>query len=754
MRLITLKTAECEGVEAEGGHFASVVAARVLSVDSMGDSQNRKAVIDAGPLGRRTVVCGAKNCRPGIVTAYVPSGTTLGGRLIEKRTIDGVESDGMLASAAELGVNKDHEGIVELNVTPGEPLPKLRPDHIIEVDNKSLTHRPDLWGHHGMAREVAAITGKQLLEPANTALVPSGDCPFQIAIADYGLCPRYSALVFDNVKVQPSPLWLQYRLTAIGLNPINNIVDVTNFIMSELAQPTHAFDADKLRGNTIFVRNAVQDEPLRALNGESYMLNTSDLVIADSGGAIALAGVIGGADSAISESTTRIVLESACFHPGSVRRTSARHKLRTDASMRFEKSQDPVNTVRGLARAVALLAEVCPGIRIVGGLGDACAPMKPAPVIEMSLEWLERKLGRSIDAVEVKTILERLMFGVTQPSDGTFSVTVPSWRATKDVSIKDDLVEEIGRMVGYATIPPVAPVVPTEPPPDHPRRRFHRVVRSAMAAQGFNEVYNYSFLSEEDVRRFGLDPAAHLRVENPISVEQALMRMSLAPGIWKNIEENKKHFENFRVFEIGNEIHKREGELPDEIPHLAAAIYQRTRETGPIYELKRVAECLLPGCELRPIAAVSYEHPMRAAEVLWRGTAVGRLFEFHPKYVEERAVVLDIDLAAMEKLAVDAKKYRPVRKYPESAFDLSVIATKRTLAGDLEKQIRSFAGTQLEALEFLRVYEGAPLPDGMKSVSFRLVVAAQDRTLSSEEVGAIRDGVIQGMRASGFEMRV
>ncbi len=367
-RLITMRTAECEGIEDTGQLLAGACVARVTAVEPIDNSHNVKAVVETGTYGNKLVVCGAPNCGAGMFTAYVPLG---------KKTITGVESDGMLASGAELGVNRDAAGILELGGPVGAPIPGCVPDAIIEIDNKSITHRPDLWGHFGMAREVAAILGRSLRDPVQAALLPSGAPAIYVAIKELDLCPRYSALVFENVTVKPSPLWLQYRLTAIGLNPINNVVDMTNFIMAELAQPMHAFDRRLLRGDTIFVRRAEEREPFRALNHEEYTLAPSHLVIADAGGAVALAGVIGGLDSAISESTTSIVLESACFNASSVRRTSASLKLRTDASMRFEKSQDPANTVRGLARAVALLRQISPGIRLVGGLADQSKPIAP-----------------------------------------------------------------------------------------------------------------------------------------------------------------------------------------------------------------------------------------------------------------------------------------------------------------------------------------------------------------------------------------
>jgi phenylalanyl-tRNA synthetase beta chain len=696
-------------------------------------------VVDAGALGIRTVVCGAPNCRPGLLTAYVP---------LAPKTVDGVESDGMLASAAELGINRDHSGIVEL-----DSLDCLVPDSIIEIDNKSITHRPDLWGHHGMAREVAAILGLELRDPASLELLPQGPAAVKIQIEDLELCPRYSALVFENVTVQPSPLWLQYRLTAIGLNPINNIVDMTNFIMAELAQPMHAFDADLLHGDTIFIRPAKPGEPFRALNDEAYTLDQTNLVIADAAGAIALAGVIGGGDSAIGARTTRVVLESANFQASSIRKTSSAVKLRTDASIRFEKAQDPVNTVRGLARAVELLQEISPGIRLVGGLADQMRPMSAPPAIVLSLAWLERKLGRAIAPAEVRRILESLAFGVSEPEPGVFSVTVPSWRATKDVAIKDDLVEEVGRMVGYGSITPQAPLVPAAVPPGNPVRRFQHDVRNLFVDNGFTEVYNYSFLSEESVRAFGFDPAALIRVTNPIASNQELLRASLLPGIWKNITGNAKHRESFRLFEIGLEIHRMEEGLPEEIPHLVAALYDR--QDGGIFELKRVAECLLPGALTVPGEARGYEHPARAAQIEWKGALVGRLFELHPKLVENgRAAILDLDLRLVESLSGERTKYTPIRRYPSSAFDLSVIAPLRELAGKLEAAIAGFAGPLLECIQFVRQYAGPPLAEGMKSVSFRLTVGSPERTLSSDEIAAIRGAIIERMRDLGYELRV
>jgi phenylalanyl-tRNA synthetase beta chain len=407
-----------------------------------------------------------------------------------------------------------------------------------------------------------------------------------------------------------------------------------------------------------------------------------------------------------------------------------------------------VNTIRGLERAFALLQEVSPGIRLVGGLADNYRPPPAQAPVVLPLEWLDRKLGRAIPAQEVRRILESLEFRVEEIEPRVFSVFVPSWRATKDVAIKDDLVEEVGRMIGYDSIPPVAPLTPARVPPASPEREFHYSVRQMAAAQGFTEVHNYSFVSEETARMFSADLTAFVQVANPIASDQNLLRTSLLPGIWKNINDNARHFDQFRLFEIGRAIH------PDrEVPRFAAALYAKDDGASGLFELKRLAECLLPGVSIRPVDVTqTYEHPRRAADV-WHGeTKLGRLFEFHPRMIEGgRATVLDLDLSRVFEVQPEAARYRPLRRFPESAFDLSVLAGPRVLIADVQSALEKLAGDALLSIIFLREFA---LPDGERSLSYRLTVGASDRTLSAEEVGAVRSRIIDGMRAAGYELRL
>jgi len=420
--------------------------------------------------------------------------------------------------------------------------------------------------------------------------------------------------------------------------------------------------------------------------------------------------------------------------------------------MRFEKAQDPHNTVRGLARAIELLREICPTARLVGGVADQMRDIVPPPPIELPLDWLNRKLGRAVAAEEVRRILESLSFGVTQPRPGVFSVSVPSWRATKDISIKDDLVEEVGRMIGYGSITPQAPLLPAVVPPGNPTRRFHHEVRDIFVDNGYTEVYNYSFLSEEAVRAFGFDPTQHVRVANPIASDQALMRRSLLPGLWANVVENAKHHENFRLFEVGLEIVGQVADLPTETPHLVAAVYAREGDGSPaLFEIKRIADCVLPGVQTEPASARPFEHPARAANLIYNGQPVGRFFELHPSLLKTgRAAILDLDLALIEPLFARNIKYTPIRRFPSSAFDLSVVAPLRETAGKLRATI---GHPLIESVEYVRQYIGDPLPADRKSVTFRVTVSSPERTLSSDEITAARGAISEQFRVQGYEIR-
>jgi phenylalanyl-tRNA synthetase beta chain len=627
------------------------------------------------------------------------------------------------------------------------------PDSIIEIDNKSLTNRPDLWGHLGMAREVAAIAGLSVADPVEDLPEAASKGDLSITIEDAALCARFSGQRVENVRVGPSPLWMQYRLNSLGVNPINNLVDVTNYVLCELGQPMHAYDSDLL-GDTIIVRAAKKGESILALNGEKYSLSPDDIVIADGHKAVGIAGIIGGNDTAIRATTKRIVLEAASFPAAPVRKSSSRLKLRTDASMRFEKGQDPENTVRALARAVELLEQISSGGRAAPPI-DVYTRKSTPPKIQLDIDWAERKLGRKLSTDEVINIFKSLVFGVEQVDARKLLLTVPSWRATKDISIPEDLVEEIGRMVGYASIVPQAPAVLAAPTPRNLEHEQHRAIRAAMVGQGFTEVSNYSFISDADAAMFGYATEKLLQVANPIIAEQKYMRPSLLPGIRRNLADNSRYFSDFRLFEIGRAYSKAADGAPKERTHLMAAIFSREgRETSGanLLEMKRVAQYVAEGAKIVPAKAHGkIMHPERAAHVEVGVQRVGDLYELDPGLLDRgRAAILCLDLDALQSLPSQRQAYRPLRRFPTSSFDLSIVAPTHTLVADLENKLRQFAGESLVALQFLLIF---PLPPDKKSVSFRLTLGADNRTLNAEEVTHTRERIVSGLKTAGFELR-
>ncbi|HEY2168855.1 MAG TPA: phenylalanine--tRNA ligase subunit beta [Candidatus Angelobacter sp.] len=648
------------------------------------------------------------------------------------------------------------EGVHDPGAFPGASVAAVaraensEPDSIIEIDNKSLTNRPDLWGHLGMAREVAAIAGLSVADPVEDLPAATSKGDLSITIEDANLCARFSGQRVENVKVAPSPLWMQYRLNSLGVNPINNLVDVTNYVLCELGQPMHAYDAELL-GDAIVVRAARQGESILALNGEKYSLTPEDIVIADASKPVGIAGIIGGNDTAIRPTTKRIILEAASFPAAPVRKSSSRLKLRTDASMRFEKGQDPENTVRALARAVELLKQISPGSQAAPPI-DIYARKSTPPKIQLDIDWAERKLGRKLSTEEVINIFKSLVFGVEQLDARKLLITVPSWRATKDISIPEDLVEEIGRMVGYASIVPQAPAVLAAPTPRNLVHEQHRAVRAAMVGQGFTEVSNYSFISEADAALFPSWTGTLLQIANPIIAEQKYMRPSLLHGILRNLADNSRYFTDFRLFEIGRAYSKAADGSPEERTHLMAAIYGRETNGANLLEMKRVAQYVAPGARILPAKAHGKTmHPERAAHVQIGGERVGDLYELHPSLLDRgRAAILDIDLDALQALPSQRQAYRPLRRFPTSSFDLSVVASAHTLVADLESKLRQLGGNSLVSLQFLLIF---PLPPDKKSVSFRLTLGADDRTLTADEVTRTREKVVEGIKASGFELR-
>ncbi|NOZ01271.1 MAG: phenylalanine--tRNA ligase subunit beta, partial [Deltaproteobacteria bacterium] len=579
----TLTVAEVEGVQKTGEGLDGVLVGRIAAIGPHPDA-DRLSIIEVD-LGDRAVsgVSGAPNLRVGMLTPVALPGCVLpGGSQVKKVEIRGVSSEVVVLSEREAGLSDDHDGVIDLgtNATPGVRFIEAFEvtDVVFDVDNKSITHRPDLWGHHGVAREVAAMLGLEL-KPFDDSFPCAAADPLTVTVDDATDCPRYMAMCYSGVKVQPSPFWVGQRLRAVGMRPINNVVDISNYVMLALGEPTHAFDRRRIGGDTIRVRRAGDKEPFRTLDGADHELTGEDLLIADADRGVALAGVMGGENSEIADDTTDVVLECATFHPGRIRRTAVRHGVRTESSARFEKSLDPGLPEKAMALFTRMLMEMSPGAEPSSRVYDVYG-QPPAPVvIELDPGYVSRRLGVDVPSERTRSILERLEFGVNETADGLFTVRVPGFRATRDVSIPEDLVEEVGRVIGYDSVPPDAPLAPVVLVPRDPMRRLASRVRGVLSGIcALHEVMTYSFDSGDVLSRIGYEPDNPLRLKNWISSDLRTMRTDLAPNLLNAVARNANLFDRFGLYEIGRVFkaeHDGEG-IPVQTQRLGIVLYDRT----------------------------------------------------------------------------------------------------------------------------------------------------------------------------------
>ncbi len=775
---LTMSTAEVEGFERIGEHLQQVITARILAVKPHPKADKLKiATVDTGS-EQLDIVCGAPNCHEGLVSAFAPVGTKLPAGEVRKAKIRGVESLGMLLSERELGLSDDHSGIVELPADTKLGIPIIEilgfTDTVFDIDNKSLTHRPDLWGHVGFARELGAIFHKPWkfeLKPEIVSMLSADTDSDEIVIENRApdLCPRYCAIVVKNVKVVPSPKWMQERLLAVGLRPINNIVDVTNFVLYELGQPMHAFDRRQIAGNKIIIRRANEGERFVTLDEREHELLQDDIVIADAERAVALGGIMGGLNSEIVDDTTEIVFESANFHPAAIRRTATRLDLRTDSAMRFEKHQDPENAPAGIWRALELLKETCPNMFVATELIDDY-PGKSEPVhITTSAQYINRMLGTNLPYDEITGILKRLEFDIEDLGDGEFRAKVPSHRATKDVTMPADLVEEIGRIYGFDNIEPEAPMVPLEPPIEtNEFRRFEWRTRDIFAYElGFSEVMNYSFVGEKLLKMAGDEPGKELMLRNPLASHHDRLRRSLIPGMLDQIAGNLRFFDSFAIFELGRVYLKddrKSSELAKERLHLAASLVNAGNDA--ILQMKGALQRYF---ERLHVESFSFEplsereqgwiHPGMAMKVYAGGVLVGYAAALHPQVarnfdVSRHSIVLaEIDANAVFEAPKRELGFVQWSDQPTSTFELTAIAPVQTYVRQLEETISKAAGDRLVSLEVFDVYVGEPIPEGHKAVSFRLEFGEFGKTLSSQELDELRNAVMSALEQAGFPIR-
>ncbi len=773
----TLTVAELEGVERVGTGLAGVRPARIASLDAH-PSEPRWRVVTLD-LGGREVRCvsGAPNLAVGAVVPVVLPGCELPGvGVVKAREMRGIASEAVVLSEAEMGLSDDHGGVLILPPTTpvGVPLPEAAPveDVIFEVDNKAITHRPDLWGHWGIAREVAAMTGRTL-KPLDESFPQGTVEALRVIVDDPADCPRYLAMGYAGVRVVPSPFQIARRLRLCGMRPINNVVDLTNYVMLAVGEPVHAFDRRRIRGDVIRVRRAAPGEPFRTLDGQDHTLCEDDLLIADAERGIALAGVMGGEESGIADDTTDVVLECATFHPGRIRKTSVRHGLRTESSARFEKSLDPRLPPKAMALFTRMLAEVSPGAAPSTRVADVAAPAADLPRIRIAPATVSRRLGVEVPGERTAAILRSLEFTVHTAPDGVLEVQVPSHRATRDISIPEDLIEEVGRVVGYDHIPPVPPPIIEGHVPRDPMRALIRQVRHLLAfAGGLDEVMTYSFPSEALLARLRLDPGPSLRLRNTLSADHVRLRTEIAHNLLAALERNATHTPAFGVFEVGRVFYPEPG--PDGLPrqphHVGVLTYDRGASsseaaTALFRRLKGILLLVLERLDLETPAADEpagspkpWAHPNRAVTVAASGRGVGVLAAVHPAVMQAldcpgAAVIAEVDLDAVLALPRRTRAFTPIPRFPSVQADLSFIVEEGARAGDLVPMIRGHAGHTLVGVEFVTEYRGPPVPAGHRSVTFRMTFQAPDRTLSEAEVRESVARVVAAARAAGVAIR-
>ena len=762
---LTMLGLEVDAVEELFPWLERVVVARLVTVEKHPNA-DRLVVCTADCGGGREVpvVCGAPNARPGLVTALALPGAELPEGLIRKAKIRGELSEGMFCSARDLGLGQDHGGIVELpdDAPLGTTLRQYfgLVDTAIEID---LTpNRPDCASVVGVAREIAGVTGQPLQPPQVMVGDFAGSDRFSVTVEEPAACPRYAARLVQGVRIGPSPAWLQHRLLAAGMRPVNNVVDVTNYVMLELGQPLHAFDFDRLAGRAIVVRYPRAGETITTLDGSERRLEADMLCICDAQRPVAVAGVMGGADSEVTETTTSILLESACFDPVSIRRTSRRLGLSTESSYRFERGVDPQLAPRALARAAELIVQTAGGSVLADGFDVGGEQIPAPPVLRLRTGKVRDLLGIAIDRDRVAGLLTGIGFACrpAEEDEEVLMVQPPSFRV--DIEREVDCIEEVARLVGYDAIPTSMPLVPLAAPEIRPERRLVQQLTRVMGGLGFWEAVNYSFVDPAHADMLGLpadDPARKVvRLRNPISEHQSVLRTMLLPGLVANAAHNANRQEgDIRLFEIGKVFFPRpDGPQPEERLELAAVLCGRRYPQAPLlhfgetavdfYDAKGVAESVAVELRLADVVFSKGEAPVYAddEQFLWlsaSGRRLGMVGRLAPSVAERfdlrREVFFVVfDLAALAAAPTTPLRFAALPRYPAVTWDLAVVVDEEVPAGEIVAHVAGLKEELVERVELVDVYRGKPLAAGKKSVALSIRYRSRQATLNDETVGA------------------
>ncbi len=735
---------------------AGVLAGKIL--ESVKHPQADKLSVTKVDFGKgpTQIVCGAKNYKVGDIVPVATVGTRLpNGTEIKEAELRGVKSSGMLCSARELGFSDDHEGLLILppDTKVGAPIDRVT----FEVN--VTPNRGDALCHLGIAREVAALTGQSVKYPSKAPAEggAAASSKITVRVEDPTRCLRYAARVIEGVKVKPSPDWLKRRLEACGVRSINNLVDVTNYVMLEYGQPLHAFDLDKLAGAQIVVRLAKAGEKLKTLDGKERTLDAEDLLICDRDQPLALAGVMGGATSEVTDSTTRVLLECATFHPPAVRRTSKRHALHTESSHRFERGTDVGAVPKVADRAAQLIAELGGGTVLPGIVDVYPKPVAPKKV-KLSPKRVSELLGVDVPPAEGDRILQALGF---EKSGAEWQV--PHWRT--DVAREEDLIEELARIRGYELIPLKLPSSLATLSPDKPEVIAERRIRSALAGQGVDEVVNYSFVAPQELAAFGTQEGA-IAISNPLSTEQSVMRTTLYASLVPNVVRSMRHqAQGLKLYEWGRsyrpDAEGGKGARPVAVETLeVAGVLWGLRDGArtwtakdavvDFYDAKAAVEAVLSALHIEA-TWVTFEspwyHPRASAQVVANGTVLGTVGELHPRAARALDAPAGVYLFQLEveKLVAAAKlvpKVQPLSAYPSVRRDIALVVKQELQAVQLRKLILEIGKPLLVDAQVFDVYTGAQLAPGTKNVAFALEYRSAEKTLTDDEVRVAHQRIV------------
>ena len=743
----TLSTAEVEDIIEKGADTFGVIVARIASVENHPNSKKLHLLkIDTGA-GLVDCVCGAPNVREGMRVAFAREGGSVAGHPIGAATVAGFPSFGMCCSEAELGISADNSGLFEItdDIPLGTDLKSVYAidDILFEVDNKSLTNRPDLWGHYGIARELAALADRPLRPVPTASLAAYTGLPrVEIDIRDVEHAYRYVGVKVEGIEVHTSPVNMRIRLFYCGSRAINLLADLTNYVMLELGQPMHAFDLRRV--GRIEVQRFATGFTFETLDGQSRQIDENTLMITSGDVPVAVAGVMGGLASEIEDDTTSLLLESACFDGVSIRKTSSRLGLRTDASMRYEKMLDPELCLTATARFLALLLDICPQATVTSAVTDSYVTRYPTIEMKIDKAYVDRYTGIDISSDRIERTLTSLGFGVDRVGD-SFAVTVSSWRATKDVTIPADLIEEITRIYGYDNFEiftatgKLAPVMPELPATDESRAKALLVETYAS-----HEVHSYIWCDSAKLREIGITPEENVRILNPQTPDHAILRNSMAPTLLTFLAENRGAADAFSLFEVGRVAKglRADGSC-DERRVLGLAAYSRTEGEESVFLTVRdivttLAENLKheePVFAAAP-AAHGWEHPVNTFSISVGGTVVGTLSVPHPTVgaaIDKKAAIafceLDMDLLAT--IEPTALRYREASRFP--GIDLDITFTAKLSGVDfaaVRAAAHAAAGELLTAVTPVATYE----KDGEETLTLRFSFTSPERTLTKAEL--------------------